>query len=186
MSNRTQSRFPGTSRFSGARRGFLGFTIVELMVTLAVASVLIGFALPAFNDFVRQRTMASRMNDFLLAITYARSEAIRRGINVSLQAEDDDDANEWGGGYCVVVGNSDCDDDDDVLRRYEAMEGVTFDATGALDDIERLTFNTRGMLANAGAGRIELCSTDDTVDPGRAVDITATGRADYEELECHP
>lgn len=162
-----------------------GFTIVELMVTLAVAAVLIGFALPAFNDFVRQRTMAARINDFVLAVTYARSEAVRRGINVSIQSLVDDTDSEWGGGYCVVVGASDCDDADDVLRSFGPLDGVTFNAIGGLDDVQRLTFNSRGMLANAAAGRIELCSTDDTVDPGRAIDLTATGRPDSEELECH-
>ena len=101
-----------------------GFTIVELMVTMAVAAILMGIAIPAFNDFIAQRTMASRVNDFVVAVTYARSEAARRGGIVSIQAVDASDGdNEWGPGYCVVEGNpGNCND---ALRRFEAMDDAT-------------------------------------------------------------
>jgi type IV fimbrial biogenesis protein FimT len=168
-------------------RNTKGFTIVELMVSLAVAAILMGVALPAFNDFIRQRTMASRINDLVLAVTYARSEAVRRGQRVSLERIGADDDNEWGGGYCVVLAGSDCDDVVDVLRQFEPMDdNVTFNATGALHGVQRLTFNGRGLLVGAIQGRIELCHGDEAVDPGRAIDISATGRADSQELECHP
>lgn len=170
-----------------------GFTIIELMVTMAVAAILIGIALPAFNDFVRQRTMAARVNEFVLALTYARSEAVRRGGRVSVQAVGNDGDNEWGLGYCVVVGNpGDCADADLVLRRFGAMpndgndpNAVTFNATGTLDGDFVLTFNGRGMKTSMDLGRIDLCFLDEDIDPGRAVDVSATGRADAQELECH-
>ena len=166
-----------------------GFTIVELMVTLAVAAILMGFALPAFNDFVRQRTMASRINDFVMAVTYARSEAVRRGGLVSVQADAPEADNEWGGGYCVVVGNpGNCPDpaDPEVLRWFGPMSAaeVTFDASPG---VETLTFNSRGLPAPqlAAAVAVSLCSVDASGDPGRVVNITVTGRPDTEELDCH-
>lgn len=166
-----------------------GFTIVELMVTLAVAAILMGFAVPAFNDFIRQRSMAAAVNDFVLAVTYARSEAVRRGDDVSVTSRGSQGNNEWGEGYCVAVGTpGDCDDPDDVLREFDPVDdNVTFNATGAgwHNNLE-LTFNGRGMLASqpAAPGVIELCSDD--VDPGRVVNITVIGRPDVEELECNP
>src|SRR5262245_54118381 len=54
-----------------------GFTIVEIMVTLAVAAVLLGLALPAYNGFMAQRRLTSEVNDFLVAVQYARSEATK-------------------------------------------------------------------------------------------------------------
>lgn len=165
-----------------------GFTIVELMVTLAVAAILIGFALPAFNDFIRQRGMASAVNDFVLAVTYARSEAVRRGEDVSVTSRGSPGDNEWGVGYCVAVGTpGDCNDPDDVLREFDAVDGATFNATGAgwHNDLE-LTFNSRGMLTPqpAALGAIRLCSDD--LDPGRVVNMTVVGRPDVEELVCNP
>src|SRR5262245_16509306 len=82
-----------------------GITIIEIMVTLAIAAVLIGLAVPAFNGFVAQRTLTAQVNDFLVSVQYARSEAGRRGATVSVQAVNAGGAaNEWGPGWCVVVG----------------------------------------------------------------------------------
>ena len=64
-----------------------GLTIVELMVTLAVAAILIGLAVPAFNSFIIQRGLTAETNDFMVAVQYARSEAGRRGSSVSVQAQ---------------------------------------------------------------------------------------------------
>lgn len=155
------------------------------MVTLAVAAILMGFALPAFNDFLRQRTMTSGINDFVLAVTYARSEAVRRGEPVSVQAASPVADNEWGGGYCVVVGDpGNCPAD--VLRRFDAID----DEVAKLDSaagVETFTFTARGLLTPQPAGPITmtLCSVDEDQDPGRAVTITVTGRPDSQENECH-
>lgn len=161
-----------------------GFTIVELMVTLAVASILIGIAVPAFTDFLRQRTMASRINDFVMAVTYARSEAARLGGTVSVQALGGDSANEWGNGYDVVV-----DASAEVLRHFESMDDATLDAIGAgWHNRFILTFNARGMLTPqpGASGRIRLCHDDANVDPGREVSVSVIGRTDVEEFECNP
>ncbi|MEZ5558240.1 MAG: GspH/FimT family pseudopilin [Pseudomonadales bacterium] len=163
-----------------------GFTIVELMVSLAIAAILMGYALPAFNDFLTQRTMTTRVNEFVAAVNYARSEAARLGGQVTVQAVDaGDSANEWGAGYCVVAGNpGDCDPP--VLRMFEGSDNVTFNATGGLNNLDRLRFNARGMLVVAVAGTVEICSTDAEVDPGRQVTLTLMGRPDASELVCNP
>ncbi len=162
-----------------------GFTIVELMVSLAVAAILIGFALPAFTDFIDQRRMASRANDFVMAVTYARSEATRLGGVVSVQAAGGNGGNEWGEGYCVVAGTpGNCAGT--VLRRFEGFDDATFDATGGLHNQYTLSFNGRGMLTLGLPGDIELCSTDDSEDPGRVINLSAIGRPDVEEHTCHP
>ncbi len=163
-----------------------GFTVVELMVTLAIAAVLISYALPAFNGFVAQRTISAKVSDFVIAINYARSEAAKLGGTVSVQAVDETDGdNEWGPGYCVVVGNpGNCNGT--VLRRFSASANMTLDATDAFDTLGTLSFNSRGLLAPAAVGTLQLCSNDVDNDPGRLIGISLIGRTTTRELVCNP
>ncbi|MFU8817083.1 MAG: GspH/FimT family pseudopilin [Pseudomonadales bacterium] len=159
-----------------------GFTVVELMVSLAVAAILMSMAIPAFNEFIQQRTMAARGNDFVLAVTYARSEAIRRGGIVSVQSGAG--GGDWGSeGYCVVVGTpGNCNGD--VLRSFDPMNDATLVGTGGFAGVATLSFNGRGMLNLGAAGAVELCSTNPDVNPGRIVNVTLVGSPDANELEC--
>lgn len=170
---------------SNRQRKQQGLTLIELMVSLAVAAVLIGFALPAFNDFTAQRTLTARVNNLVLAVNYARSEAARIGSVVSVQAMDASDSdNEWGPGFCVVVGNpGSCAND--VLRHFEPINDVTFDGIDDFDGVAALSFNSRGMMTNGVAGSLQLCSTAATVDPGREIDINLVGRTATENLTCN-
>lgn len=176
-----------------AMEGFTiqGFTMVELLVTLAVAAVLMGFALPAMTNFLDQRTQTARINDFVLAVNYARSEAANLGTAVSIQAVDASDGdNEWGPGYCVVVGTpGTCappvTDPPTLLRTFGPMTGRTLNGTDGFDDVATLTFNSRGMLTLGDSGTLQLCSTDEEKDPGRELTVTLIGRAGTEDLTCH-
>lgn len=163
-----------------------GFTIVELLVALAVASVLLSLALPAFNGFIAQRDITSRVNDLVLSLNYARSEAARTGGLVSVQAIDASTAgNEWGPGFCVVQGNpGDCSGA--RLRTFDGYTDGTFNGMTTLDGVEAFGFNSRGLMTVGAAGTIELCHADTDIDPGRTVTISAIGRASVNELICHP
>jgi type IV fimbrial biogenesis protein FimT len=55
-----------------------GFTLLELMVTLALAAVILSLAAPGFGEFRRNGRLTSAGNDFLSAVQVARSEAIKR------------------------------------------------------------------------------------------------------------
>lgn len=161
-----------------------GFTIIEVMVSLAIAAVLIGLALPAFNAFTEQRRLTSQVNDFMVAIQYARSEAGRQGTTVSLQSMNAaDDTDEWGEGYCVVVGNpGDCAGV--LLRRFDPIGNNTLNADGVLDSIGTLSFNARGLLIGLGAGTVDLCHPVE--ETGRRISLSAIGRVSSNELDCIP
>lgn len=61
-----------------------GFTLIELMVTLAVAAILAMIAVPSFRDTIRRNRVTSTSNALLADLTYARGEAISRGQIVTL------------------------------------------------------------------------------------------------------
>ena len=167
------------------KRSLSGFTIIEMLVAMAVAAILLGFALPAFDTFIEQRNMTSRVNGFMSAVNLARSEAVNRGAEVSIQTVDaSDNANEWGPGYCVVVGTpGNCPADPNVLiRTFDDSGAATMDATGGLNGVATLTFNGRGLMTLGGQGTIEICEVD--VANGREVAVNTIGRASSLDFAC--
>ena len=62
----------------------LGFTLIELMVTLTVAVILMTIAVPSFRDALIRNRLTTYTNDLVGAINYARAEAIKRGQSVTL------------------------------------------------------------------------------------------------------
>src|SRR5688572_16029390 len=66
-----------------AARRVSGFTLIELMVTIAVASVLLGIAVPSFNQLIVTNRLTAQANEVVSAINFARSEAIKRNTSIS-------------------------------------------------------------------------------------------------------
>src|SRR3569832_2414901 len=74
MKYRITSRRVRGDRLAALSRGF---TLVELLVTISIATILVTLAVPSFSDFVKNNRMITLTNDFVTALNVARSEAIR-------------------------------------------------------------------------------------------------------------
>jgi type IV fimbrial biogenesis protein FimT len=57
-----------------------GFTLMELMVTLAIAACVIGIGVPSYKEFTKNSRMVSVANDILGGVMTARTEAIKRQL----------------------------------------------------------------------------------------------------------
>ncbi|UHQ19279.1 GspH/FimT family pseudopilin [Lysobacter sp. KIS68-7] len=60
-----------------ARQRAAGFTLVELMVTIVVAAILLGVAVPSFQVTINNGRLATASNELLVSLQTARIEAIR-------------------------------------------------------------------------------------------------------------
>ena len=67
---------------SAGMRTQRGFTLTELMVTVAVAGVLAMMAVPNMRSFVQNNRLSSASNDLLRSFNLARTEAIKHQTNV--------------------------------------------------------------------------------------------------------
>lgn len=61
-----------------------GFTIIEVMLTVALAAVLMAVAVPSFRTMIANNRLASQTTEIVAAINFARSEAIAHNTSVSL------------------------------------------------------------------------------------------------------
>lgn len=136
-----------------ARRGF---TLIELMVTVALVAVLMVLAVPSFITFQRNAELTSTANSFLATLTAARAEAMKRQLRVFVVPKKDGD---WGSGWMAFVdveGNSAVagsavswsESEDIVLSRMESLpESVSIGASGfEHDGVAYVMFNGSGFM----------------------------------------
>lgn len=80
-----------------------GFTLLELLITLAIAAVLLSMALPAYEQLISRNRVASLVSDLVGDLNYARTEAINRGQPVFV---------------CASMGRLPCSHDGDWRRGW--------------------------------------------------------------------
>lgn len=117
-----------------------GFTLLELLIVLAVAGLLLGLSLPAYRTTVQRNRADSEAQQLRQALSYARLEAISRGQTTRIRpvAESGD----WSRGLTVYTGREPAGN---VLRVVPAISpGATLTLTSRLDSID---FNRHGGLA---------------------------------------
>lgn len=112
-----------------------GFTVIELVVTLAVAAIVVSFAVPSFQSVVNGNKLAAAANEYMASLQAARMEAIRLGQRAGVcfstktnQGEDATCSNANVDGWITFVdSNGDGDFDkgtDTLLRVSTAGSGV--------------------------------------------------------------
>lgn len=66
-----------------------GFTLIELMISVAVVGVLSVLALPEFNQWIANTKIRSTTESILAGFQFARTEAVRRNRGVQIQLNSD-------------------------------------------------------------------------------------------------
>jgi type IV fimbrial biogenesis protein FimT len=164
-----------------------GFTLIELMIAIAITAILAALAVPSFQGAFLSMRLTSYANDFVAAAMLARGTAISNNATVTLCKSTDgatcsSGSGGWETGYLLTCQSSDgavCTNATGsglttiVLHRQSALAaGWKFTPTGTLNQVN---FYPTGTGATAGS--MTICRALPTPGPNeRVITVTPTGR----------
>lgn len=118
-SNPRESRLARRSSAACSRRHD-GFTLVELMVVIAIVSAMLGIGVPLFSSFIQDQRLRATSSDLRVGLITARSEAVKRNRVVELQPASGT-GGVWGEGW--IIPNPDDPDDEDIRLLTHIQSG---------------------------------------------------------------
>lgn len=159
-----------------------GFTLIELMVSIAVLAVLLGIAAPGLSQFLVSNRLSSQINELVSDISQARNEAGGRGTAVSIciaatSTTCATSGTAWEAGRIIFVDpnrNGAIDTGEAIIKFSPALDGGTNLAAASFSSPRYITFRPFGGLTSTSGGTFTLCATGYTT--GRQISVAATGR----------
>jgi type IV fimbrial biogenesis protein FimT len=172
--------------FASRRRGIRGFTLVELFVVLAIASILLGAAVPSFKGLIRSVKLTDAANDLFASLVLTRSEAAKRHVRVTMCKSADGNRcakiGGWEQGWIVFEDADDDgvrDDNDAIVQRVDPLP-VDMRLSGNLNVSKYISYSPTGETKMASgafqAGTITLCNVSIEGENARQIVLSAAGR----------
>jgi type IV fimbrial biogenesis protein FimT len=171
-----------------------GFTLIELMVTVAIAGIVLSIGIPSFKESIRSSRLTATANELISALNLSKSEAIKRGVQVTMRRKGAT-SKHWEDGWDVFVdsdGSNAFNDDGDatlcetnadgspkedcLLRTYDALPiGLTL-ITGASSFKDYAAYLPTGRSKGNAGDRFRLCQNND-IASSREIILNTVGRA---------
>ena len=174
-----------------------GFTLIELMVTLVVAAIALSMAIPSFKSQMLNSKSIALGEDFVGALNFVRSEAVKRSTRVSLCASQDGEtcAGDWKDGFIAFVDTADADkakppviaDENAILKigpkqDVDALISVKSKET----DMTFVRYTSLGTLARVEPDPVTITTElkNCTGSAARKISIGLSGLLSLERVAC--
>ncbi len=175
-----------------------GFTLVELMVTLAIVAIVLTIGVPSFQSVMRNNQLTTQINSLVGAIHLARSEAIKRGEGDAPGTDPDTKwvvicaaasgntcstttpKTDWSNGWIVFLNRTSSAIPSpipaaDILKIYEAMpSGYTLKATSNYVAYDKTSFSKK---VNGTSNTLTFALCYDSTTYSRELTVASVGRA---------
>jgi type IV fimbrial biogenesis protein FimT len=151
---------------------YKGFTLIELMITVAIMSILLTVGLPSFQSIIASSRLTAAANAMVSALQLARMEALKQHKPVAITKKNGD----WKNGWIVFVDtnrNNSQGSDEPTIASFDAIS-PTVKIKPVSTYTNYLDYDESGRV-NVG-GNFLFCSPADTPTEFRKVIIAATGR----------
>lgn len=167
-----------------------GFTLIELIVTLAIIGIVLSIAAFSFKEILFRNRVNTVTNELVSALNYARSEAVTRGQQVSVcrsantqqpdvpgtpvPACSPGAAGGWEIGWFVFLdddGDGVRDSNESLLRVFNSPGG-TISLAGNANVADNVRYLSTGFLGGVNNGTIVVSNPSKSLD----VFISGTGR----------
>lgn len=166
-----------------------GFTVLELMVTLALAAILLTLAIPNLRVLIQNNRMTATANELVTGMQLSRSEALKLRQPVSICARDGAGCgDDWAQGWRVFVDTAGIGASSPTvgreLRVWPALtDGLTLNDVEGVDFIRFLP-DGRVDGTSGFPWVFELRIPDCTRDTARDVVVGRLGSVSTERIDC--
>ena len=170
-----------------------GLTLVELMVTLAVAIILFAVGIPLMDGFIAKNRSTTETNALVAALNLARSEAVKTSAPATVCAVADPDADDptcdtgdppdWTKGFFVFLdanGNKAIDPSEQPVRGWDALHADT----SFIKVPAPVQFLATGEAEGAESDDLQFEIKNDETGQKRCISINAVGQIRTEKGEC--